>query len=144
MNFSDDPRRVAIEPMHNFMEAWAKWGRFRPIRYESMTYKIMCWLEDHNNKTVREEREKGSEGQTPHFEDKIEDFELIAWKTEHYLVKLGQQGRREDLRILKTYYRDCTPGTPAYEIARRLGCKQYKIEDIVKDALFQLSLIWMD
>lgn len=144
MDFSEDPRRVAIEPMHVFMETWAYWGRFRPMRYESMTYKIMCWLEDHNNKAVKEEREKAERGESSRIRERPEECELIAWKVEHYLVRLGKEGRRESQQILRTYYLECGGGCSCHEIARKLHCKTYKIDDVVKDALFQLSLIWRD
>ena len=143
MDFTDDPRRQAIEPMHEFMKAWAYWGKYRPLRYESMTYKIMCWLEDHNNHEVKEEREKAGRGESVRITERPEECELIAWKVEHYLKSLYEQGYRESVRHLKAYYLANSQSSLA-RIGKKIGVSGRKVEETIKDDLYRLSEVWRD
>lgn len=143
MDFSEDPRRAQIEPMHEFMKVWAYWGKYHPIRYESMTYRIMCWLEDHNNHEVKENREKASRGEAVRIMERPDECELIAWKVEHYLKLLFQEGYRESVRRLRVYYLTDSQ-MPLHRVAKRIGVSARKVDEIVKDDLYRLSTVWKD
>lgn len=140
MNFFNDPNRETIEPMHEFLEVWARWGRFRPLKQESITYKAMCWLRDHS-KRVEEIREGIVTGQPIHYSDS--DNNRIALKVEHYLCRMMQDGYPRDAFILKTYYLSRDSANLGY-IAKLLDCKPYQVEGIVKGALYRLSRFWSD
>lgn len=141
MNFFDDPKRAQIEPMHEFLTTWARWGRMRPIYQESMTYKIMMWIRDHS-KRVEEIHEGIVTGQPIHMRD--DDSEIIAWKVEDCLHKMRTDCKHRERNILLKYYRDSRNGEPIGAIARRLGCKPWKVEDNVKEALVVFSSYWRD
>ncbi len=141
MDFSEDPRRAQIEPMHNFLEKWARWGRYRPIRHESMTYKIMCWVRDHLSR-VAEIREGIVLGQPIHCSD--DDCEKIAWKVEHYMILMGNEGYKREREILRIYYLKSHPALPIGKLAKMMECKPWQVEQMVKEALYRLSTIWSD
>lgn len=140
MNFVDEPRRSKIEPMHEFMVMWARWGRYHPVRQESMTLKIMMWIRDHS-KRVEEIREGLVTDRPIHVQE--DDAEKIAWKVEHYLRMLGEEGKVRERNILKTYYLMPDNSKVGY-VARKLDCKPWQVEKVVKDALYVLSQFWRD
>lgn len=141
MEFYDDPRRAQIEPMHEFMQTWARWGRFRLIRHESMTYKIMCWIRDHSRR-IEEIREGIVLGQRIHCRD--EDQERIALKVEHYLRVLRESGKTSEVERLRFYYLQCHPAMPLGKIAQRIGCRSWQVEEQIKKDLIELARLWMD
>lgn len=127
--------------MHEFMQTWAQWGRYHPVRSESMTYKIMCWVRDHS-KRIEDIREGIVIGQPIHCQDA--DFDKIALKVEHYLCKAELwSGHIRERDVLKIYYQMSQEAKPGF-IARKLECKPWQIEEVVKVALFYLSGIWRD
>ena len=140
MEFYDDPRRAQIEPMHEFMQTWARWGKIRPSRYTSSTYQVMCWVRDHS-KRVENIRESIVTGQPIHYSDP--DNNRIALKVEHYLCQMMQEGYPRDAFILKTYYLSRDSANLGY-IAKLLDCKPYQVEGIVKGSLYRLSCFWND
>ena len=141
MEFYDDPRRAQIEPMHEFMQTWARWGRYHSIRQESMTYKIMMWMRDHS-KRVEDIREGIVLGQPIHCQD--DDYEKIAWKVERLLTNQDLwSGHIRERDILKTYYKLPYASSLGF-IARKLECKPWLVEKTVKDALYFMSTIWRD
>lgn len=142
MDFLNDPRRAQIEPMDDFLRTWARWGKFRPIRYASLTYRVMCWLRDHS-KEVQQIREGIVTGERIRYYERDEDCERIALKVEHYLRKMFESGMQEEVRTLKKYYLSSPEINIGY-LAKKLQCKPYQIENKVKDALYQLSKIWGD
>ena len=141
MDFSEEPLRYKLEPMHNFLEKWASWGRYRPIRHESMTYKIMCWVRDHS-KRVEEIREGIVLGQPIHCKD--EDVEKIAWKVEDTLVRMKRDGKSKEVDDLVYYYLKCHPSTSRGRIAKRLDCCCSGIEKTIKADLLVFSDYWHD
>lgn len=140
MEFYDDPRRAQIEPMHEFMQTWARLGKIRPSRYTSSTYQVMCWVRDHS-KRVEDIRESIVTGQPIHYSDP--DNNRIALKVEHYLCQMMQEGYPRDAFILKTYYLSRDSANLGY-IAKLLDCKPYQVEGIVKGSLYRLSCFWND
>lgn len=142
MNFLDDPRRQQIEPMHEFLTTWAQWGRFKPFRYTSLTYRVMCWMRDHS-KTVQTIREGIVTGERVHYRVDDETAEKVALKVEHYLRKLRDIdiGACERLRF---YYLKASPEMPIGKIAKKLGCAPWKVDETIKNDLYQLSKIWED
>lgn len=140
MEFYDDPRRAQIEPMHEFMQTWARWGKIRPSRYTSSTYQVMCWVRDHS-KRVSDIREGIVLGQPIHCSD--EDNEKVGLKVEHYLRLLRERGYRDSVRRLKTYYM-ADLQMPLGRLANKIGVPMRKVEATIKDDLYRLSEIWMD
>lgn len=142
MNFVDDPLRQYIEPMHEFLLTWARWGRFKPFRYTSLTYRVMCWLRDHS-KTVQTIREGIVTGESVHYRDNDETVEKIALKVEHYLRKLRNTDCAACER-LRFYYLKASPEMPIGKIAKKLGCAPWKVDETIKNDLYQLAKIWAD
>lgn len=141
MKFYDDPRRAQIEPMHEFMQTWARWGKIRPSRYTSSTYQVMCWVRDHS-KRVEKIREGIVLGQPIRFSD--EDCEKIGWKVEHYMILMWNEGYKREIEILRIYYLESHPALPIGKLAKMMKCKPSQVEQMVKDALYRLSTIWSD
>ena len=141
MNFNDDPRRYRIEPMHEFMLQWSAWGRHHPVRVESMTYRIMCWIEAHA-KRDRDIEEGIVRGEPVHIVD--EDRERIAWKVEYLLTRPHiWEGHERERRVLISYYRDARPSMPIGKIAHKfLDCEPWMVEETVKKALLYFSYWW--
>lgn len=143
MDFLNDPRRAQIEPMDDFLRTWARWGRFRPIRYASLTYRVMCWLRDHS-KEVQQIREGFVTGERIRYYERDEDCEKIALKVEHYLRKMFEDGKVAEVERLRFYYLKCSPEMPVNRIAKRLGCSKKKIDETIKADLYLMSMYWKD
>ena len=143
MDFHNDPRRERIEPMHHFMSHWASWGRHNPVRIESMTYRIMCWIEAHA-KRDKDIEEGIVKGEPIHVVD--EDRERIAWKVEYLLTRQHiWQGHQRERQVLIRYYRDVKPNWPIGKIAYKvLDCRPWQVEETVKEALLYLSYWWRE
>lgn len=143
MDFHNDPRRERIEPMHHFMSHWASWGRHNPVRIESMTYRIMCWIEAHA-KRDKDIEEGIVKGEPIHVVD--EDRERIAWKVEYLLTRPHiWQGHQRERQVLIRYYRDARPSWPAGKIGRQLlDCKSHEVEELVKTSLLYMSYWWRE
>lgn len=141
MDFNDDPRRYRIEPMHEFMLQWSAWGRHHPVRVESMTYRIMCWIEAHA-KRDRDIEDGIVRGEPIHIVD--EDRERIAWKVEYLLTRPHiWEGHERERRVLISYYRDARPSMPIGKIANQLlDCRPWQVEETVKKALLYFSYWW--
>lgn len=143
MDFLNDPRRAQIEPMDDFLRTWARWGRFRPARYTSLTYRVMCWMRDHS-KEVQEIREGIVTGERIRYYENDESNERIALKVEYYLKKMYEDGKVAEVERLRFYYLKCSPEMPTHRIAKRLGCSRNRIEETVKADLYLLSRYWKD
>ena len=143
MDFSNDPRRAQIEPMDDFLRTWARWGRFRPVRYTSLTYRVMCWLRDHSHE-VQKIREGIVTGERIKYHESDEDSERIALKVEYYLKKMYEDGKVAEVERLRFYYLKCSPEMPIHRIAKRLGCARNRIEETIKADLYLLSQYWRD
>lgn len=141
MDFTDDPRREKIEPLHEYMMMWARWGRNHPKHYESNTLVIMRWLEDHA-KEAKEIEEGIVRGEPIVIHDESQEF--IARRVEYLLTRpYVWWGHESERKILVRYYRDAKNGMPVGKIARRLlGCKPWEIEETVKKALLFFSYWW--
>lgn len=146
MVFIDDPRREQIEPMHEFLEVWARSSRLSTRRYVSPTLVVMERLEDASTrKAVRDMREEIAAGLHPIALKQDHRFcEAIADKVEVYLRKMMLAGYARDVFILKTYYIDTLNHANFFEISRKLGCRRWQIEIMVKDSLYRLSTFWCD
>ena len=143
MDFLNDPRRAQIEPMDDFLRTWARWGKFRPIRYTSLTYRVMCWLRDHS-KEVQQIREGIVTGERIRYYERDEDCEKIALKVEYYLRKMFEDGKVAEVERLRFYYLKCPPEMPIKRIAKRLGCSKKKIDETIKADLYLMSMYWKD
>ena len=146
MVFVDDPRRAQIEPMHEFLEVWARSSRLSKRRYVSPTLAVMERMEDASTrKEVQDMREEIATGHHPiALKQDIEFCETIADKVEFYLRKMMFEGYARDVFILKTYYIDTMNHSSFFEISRKLGCRRWQIEIMVKDSLHRLSTFWRD
>lgn len=140
MDFQNDPRRSRIEPMHEFLTIWSEWGRHHPVRLESMTWKIMVWIENHA-KRDRDIEEGIVTGERIHVVD--EDRERIAWKVEYLLTRQNiWEGHQREREVLIGYYK-AHPSMHIAKIAnRRLGVKTHQAEETVKKALLYFSYWW--
>ena len=148
MDFQNDPRRADIEPMHEIMKVWADFWRDKPRYGVSITWIAMCSIRaQHFNakelfdpKNVRRGLTLGLPTRKPRalnaivankVQDLIQDRE--KWKF-----------HERDRQILITYYLKVHPAEPIGLIARKLECKPWQVDRLVKGALYYFSTIWKD
>lgn len=140
MRFFDDPRREAIEPMHEFCTIWADFWRDRYFPNVSITWIAMCSIRDWAS------RENDiAEGIVLGRPIRLinNDRAMIAEKVRVCFNNLEKwQGHHRDREVLMIYYARIKPDMKIGYIARKLNCKPWLVESIVKNALFYMSTIW--
>ena len=142
MNFLDDPRRAEIEPMHEFLEMWGDYYRDRQRLNVSITYLAMMAIR--NNSKRREQIREGIAIGEPIKLPKI-DRSIIATKVEELITNSELWRFHErDRQVLVDYYLNIHPSCPIGKVAKILGCKPYRVEALVKDALYVFSKLWKD
>lgn len=148
MDFSNDPRRAEIEPMHGIMQAWADFWRDRPRYGVSITWIAMCSIRAQNFKAkelfvpnnVRRGLTLGLPTPRPRAVNAI-----VAEKVRKLIHDQTKWRFHErDRKILVTYYLKVHPAEPIGSIAKKLECKPWQIDRLVKGALYYLSTIWRD
>lgn len=148
MDFSNDPRRAEIEPMHGIMQAWADFWRDRPRYGVSITWIAMCSIRAQNFKAkelfdpnnVRRGLTLGLPTQRPRAVNAI-----VAEKVRKLIHDQTKWRFHErDRKILVTYYLKVHPAEPIGSIAKKLECKPWQVDRLVKGALYYLSTIWRD
>ena len=142
MFFVDDPRRAQIEPMHEMMLIWADYWRDRPRYDVSITYVAMCAIRNWS-KRVEEIREGIVLGRP--IRVTRTDTMMIAEKMRKLFHTMeAWSGHKRDRDVLVTYYLNIHPNEPIGCIAKKLDCKPWQVEKVVKNALYYLSTIWRD
>lgn len=148
MDFTNDPRRSEIEPMHEIMLAWADFWRDKPRYGVSITWVAMCSIraqhfdakELFDPKNVRRGLTLGLPTHKPRVVNAI-----IAEKVRKLLHDQTKwQFHERDRKILVTYYLKVHPAEPIGLIARKLECKPWQVERLVKGALYYISTLWRD
>ena len=140
MFFVDDPRRSQIEPMHEMMVIWANYWRDKPHLHVSPTYTAMCAIRDWS-KRVEEIRESIVLGKP--IRVTRTDEAIIAEKMRKLIHKdEAWQFHRRERDILVTYYLKVHPQEPIGRIARKLDCKPWQVDKLLKDSLYYLSTIF--
>lgn len=148
MDFSNDPRRSEIEPMHGIMQAWADFWRDRPRYGVSITWLAMCSIRaQHFNakelfdpKNVRRGLTLDKPIRVPRAVNAI-----IAEKVRKLIHDQTKWRFHErDRKILVTYYLKVRPNDRIGVIAKKLECKPWQVDRLVKNALYYLSTIWRD
>lgn len=148
MDFSNDPRRAEIEPMHGIMQAWADFWRDRPRYGVSITWLAMCSIRAQNFKAkerfdpnnVRRGLTLGLPTPRPRAVNAI-----VAEKVRKIIHDQTKWRFHErDRKILVTYYLKVHPAEPIGSIAKKLECKPWQVDRLVKGALYYLSTIWRD
>lgn len=148
MEFYDDPRRSEIEPMHEIMLAWADFWRDKPRYGVSITWVAMCSIraqhfdakELFDPKNVRRGLTLGLPTRKPRVVNAI-----IAEKVRKLLHDQTKWKFHErDRKILVTYYLKVHPSDPIGKIAKKLECRPWQVDRLVKGALYYLSTIWKD
>lgn len=148
MDFTNDPRRADIEPMHEMMVAWADFWRDRPRYGVSITWVAMCSIRaQHFNakelfdpKNVRRGLTLGLPTRRPRAVNAI-----VANKIQDLIQDRSKWKFHErDRQILITYYLKVHPAEPIGLIAKKLECKPWQVDRLVKGALYYLSTIWRD
>lgn len=140
MNFVDDPRRCELEAMDEFMKIWADYWRDRSHQGVSPTWIAMRAVRDWS-KRVEKIREGLVLGQP--IRVTRTDTVMIAEKMRKVIHNdVAWSGHRRERDVLVTYYLKTHPGMPIGRIARKLDCKPWQVDSLVKDALYYLSLIW--
>ena len=148
MDFVNDPRRAELEKMHLVMQAWADFWRDKPRYGVSITYIAMCSIraqhfclkEFFDPKNPRRGLTLGLPTRVPRAVNAI-----VAEKVRKLIhtPDLWRFHERER-RILVTYYLKVRPAEPIGAIAKKLDCKPWQVERLVKDSLYYLSTIWRD
>lgn len=139
MNFFDDPLRYKLEPLHEFLTTWGQWGKFHTFSSVSNTYKIMCWVRDHSKRDA--EIEEGIINNEP-IQLRDDDRERIANKVEYCLQRMKAECKHREVHTLIEYYRDTRNAEPIGSIARRLQCKPWAIDRVVREALIVFASFW--
>ena len=148
MDFTNDPRWADIEPMHEMMVAWADFWRDRPRYGVSITWVAMCSIRaQHFNakelfdpKNVRRGLTLDKPIRVPRAENAI-----IAEKVRKLIHDQTKWRFHErDRKILVTYYLKVRPAEPLGSIAKKLECRPWQVDRLVKGALYYLSTIWKD
>ena len=140
MNFVDDPRRAELEAMDELMQIWANYWRDRSHQGVSSTWIAMQAVRDWS-KRVEQIREGLVLGQP--IRVTRTDTVMIAEKVRKLIhdEKLWSWHHRER-DVLVTYYLKVHPNEPIGSIARKLDCRPWQVNSVVKDALHYISLIW--
>ena len=140
MRFYDDPRREAIEPMHEYLTMWANYWRDFPTQHVSITWVAMCSIRDWSNvePNIREGIVLGRPIKTINTERAViaEKVRVLFRNTEKW------RGHHRDREVLMIYYAKTRPNQKIGYIARLLNCKPWLVEKTVKDALFYMSTVW--
>ena len=148
MDFSNDPLRSQIEPMHEIMKVWADYWRDKPRYGVSITWVAMCsirdqhfdWKEFFDPKNPRRGLTLDQPTRVPRAVNAI-----VAEKVRKLLHDQTKWHFHErDRKTLMTYYLKVHPAEPIGSIARKLDCKPWQVETLVKYALYYLSTIWRD
>lgn len=148
MDFTNDPRRADIEPMHEMMVAWADFWRDRPRYGVSITWVAMCSIRaQHFNakelfdpRNVRRGLTLGLPTRRPRAVNAI-----VANKIQDLIQDRSKWRFHErDRQILITYYLKVHPAEPIGLIAKKLECKPWQVDRLVKGALYYISTIWKD
>lgn len=148
MDFTNDPRRADIEPMHEMMVAWADFWRDRPRYGVSITWVAMCSIRaQHFNakelfdpRNVRRGLTLGLPTRRPRAVNAI-----VANKIQDLIQDRSKWKFHErDRQILITYYLKVHPAEPIGLIAKKLECKPWQVDRLVKGALYYISTIWKD
>ena len=148
MDFTNDPRRAEIEPMHEMMMAWADFWRDRPRYGVSITWIAMCSIraqhfsakELFDPKNVRRGLTLDKPIRVPRAAN-----EIIAEKVRKLIHDQTKWRFHErDRKILVTYYLKVRPAEPLGSIAKKLECRPWQVDRLVKGALYYLSTIWKD
>lgn len=140
MRFYDDPRRDAIETMHEYCTLWANYWRDYPTQHVSITWVAMCSIRDWSSvdNELREKLVLGRPIKTVNAERAIiaEKVRLLFRNSEKW------KGHHRDREVLMVYYAKTNPNQKIGYIARQLNCKPWQVETVVKNALFFMSQIW--
>lgn len=148
MDFSNDPLRSQIEPMHEIMKVWADYWRDKPRYGVSITWVAMCSIRDQHfdwekffdPKNPRRGLTLDQPTRVPRAVNAI-----VAEKVRKLLHDQTKWHFHErDRKTLMTYYLKVHPAEPIGSIARKLDCKPWQVETLVKYALYYLSTIWRD
>ena len=148
MDFTNDPRRADIEPMHEMMVAWADFWRDRPRYGVSITWVAMCSIRaQHFNAKELFDPKNVRRGLTLDKPIRVPRAvnEIIAEKVRKLIHDQTKWRFHErDRKILVTYYLKVRPNDRIGVIAKKLECKPWQVDRLVKDALYYLSTIWKD
>lgn len=148
MDFSNDPRRAEIEPMHGIMQAWADFWRDKPRYGVSITWVAMCsiraqhfdWKQFFDPRNPRRGLTLDKPTRVPRAVNAI-----VAEKVRKLIHDQTKWRFHErDRKILVTYYLKVHPAEPIGSIAKKLECKPWQVDRLVKGALYYLSTIWRD
>lgn len=148
MDFSNDPLRYRIEPMHENMKTWADFWRDKPRYGVSITWVAMCsirdqhfdWKKYFDPRNPRRGLDLDKPIRVPRAEKAI-----VAEKVRKLLHDQTKWCFHErDRKTLIIYYLKVHPAEPIGSIARKLDCKPWQVETLVKYALYYLSTIWRD
>lgn len=140
MNFVDDPRRGELEAMHEMMTIWADYWRDRHHQGVSSTWIAMQAVRDWSKRveTIREGLVLGQPIRVTRT-----DTAMIAEKVRKLIHNDALwSGHRRERDILVTYYAKIHPDAPIGRIARKLDCKPWQVDSLIKDSLHYMSLIW--
>lgn len=148
MDFSNDPRRAEIEPMHGIMQAWADFWRDRPRYGVSITWVAMCSIRaQHFNAKELFDPRNARRGLTLDKPIRVPRAvnAIIAEKVRKLIHDQTKWRFHErDRKILVTYYLKVRPNDRIGVIAKKLECKPWQVDRLVKNALYYLSTIWKD
>ena len=145
MNFADDPRRSELESMHEKMEIWADFWKDRPVRNVSITWIVMNSIRMWSNKKPKEREHERESNPWSNLRRPYAERTIIAERVRRIIHdQEAWKFHATERRILVTYYLKVKPAMPIGAIARKLDCKPWQVERLVKDALYYLSTIWKD
>lgn len=148
MDFTNDPRRADIEPMHEKMVAWADFWRDRQRYGVSITWVAMCSIRDqHFNAKELFDPKNVRRGLTLDKPIRVpRDVNAIVAEKVRKLIHDQTKWRfhERDRKILVTYYLKVRPAEPLGSIAKKLECRPWQVDRLVKGALYYLSTIWKD
>lgn len=148
MDFSNDPRRSEIEPMHGIMQAWADFWRDRPRYGVSITWIAMCSIRAQHFKAKElfdpNNVRRGLTLDKPIRVKRVVNA-IVAEKVRKLIHDQTKWRFHErDRKILVTYYLKVRPAEPLGSIAKKLECRPWQVDRLVKGALYYLSTIWKD
>lgn len=148
MDFTNDPRRADIEPMHEMMVAWADFWRDRPRYGVSITWVAMCSIRaQHFNAKELFDPKNVRRGLTLEKPIRVQRAvnAIVAEKVRKLIHDQTKWRFHErDRKILVTYYLKVRPAEPLGSIAKKLECRPWQVDRLVKGALYYLSTIWKD
>lgn len=148
MDFTNDPLRSRIEPMHEKMKVWADYWRDKPRYGVSITWVAMCSIRaQHFDAKKLFDPKNPRRGLTLDQPTRVPRAvnAIVAEKVRKLLHDQTKWHFHErDRKTLVTYYLKVHPAEPIGSIARKLDCKPWQVETLVKYALYYLSTIWRD